>query len=98
MLHFHALCSVRIKHRNFFPSQEDALVLQVLSDFAGCQRPAAWSLLFRHLHPKIHRKIFECLGTYVIHFSRLFYSKKLSQSQTIWRGVVDVMNRKGFGR
>jgi hypothetical protein len=70
----------------------------VLPDFAGCQRPVAWSLLFRHVHSKIHRKIFQCLGMYVIHFSPLFYSKKLSLSQTIWRWMVDEMNRSGFGR
>jgi len=35
---------------------------------------------------------------YVTHFSVLFYFKKLSLYQTIWRGMVDVMNRKGFGR
>jgi len=46
----------------FSLSQEAALVLQVLLDFAGSQRPAAWPLLFRHVHPKILSEIFQYLG------------------------------------
>jgi hypothetical protein len=70
----------------------------VLPDFAGCQRPATWSLLFLYAHPKIYSEDFQCLGMYVTQFSVLFYFKKLSLYQNIWRGMVDVMNRKGFGR
>lgn len=95
----HCVPWTKLNTGTFFPfSQETALALQVLPDIVGCQRPAAWSQLFHHFHPKVPTKIFQYLGMYVIQFYLLSYFKKLSLSQTLCRGMVDGMNRKGFGR